>query len=151
MPSAGDPWELERFVQAQAVGYDQALVELRAGCKRTHWIWYVLPQLAGLGHSAMARRYAISGLAEAHAYLAHPLLGARLRECVAAMNAHPDLSAQAILGTVDALKFRSCLSLFLLVAPGGEPFQRALARFFDGAPDPATLALTAPPATPGSP
>lgn len=151
MRSTGDPWELERFVQAQAVGYDQAMVELRAGCKRTHWIWYVLPQLVGLGHSAMARRYAISGLDEARAYLAHPLLGTRLCESVAAINAHPDLSAQAILGSIDALKFRSCLSLFLLAAPGGEPFQTALAQFFGGTPDPATLALTARPATPGSP
>ncbi len=136
-----DPYDLARFVAAQSSNYADALAELRAGCKRTHWSWYVLPQLAGLGASAMSVRYAISGLAEARAYLAHPLLGARLRECVAAMNGHDGLAAAAILGEVDALKFHSCITLFAQVAEPGSPFHEALARYFAGVPDAATLAL----------
>lgn len=148
MPSAQDPWDLERFVQAQQRHYADALGELRAGRKRTHWIWYVLPQLAGLGRSDLSRRYAISGLNEARAYLAHPLLGPRLHECVAALNRHPGQSATDILGSIDALKLHSCLSLFLQAAPGGEPFQSAIDRFFGGTLDAATLRLLAvPPAT----
>ena len=136
-----DPYDLARFVAAQSSNYADALAELRAGCKRTHWSWYVLPQLAGLGASAMSVRYAISGLAEARAYLAHPLLGARLRECVAAMNGPDGLAAAAILGEVDALKCHSCITLFAQVAEPGSPFHEALARYFAGVPDAATLAL----------
>ena len=143
-----DPWDLERFVQAQQRHYADALAELRAGRKRTHWSWYVLPQLAGLGRSDLSRRYAISGLNEARAYLAHPLLGPRLHECVAALNRHPGQSATDILGPIDALKLHSCLSLFLQAAPDGEPFQSAIDRFFGGTLDAATLRLLAvPPAT----
>ena len=148
MPGVQDRWDLVRFVQAQQPSYADALAELRAGHKRTHWSWYVLPQLAGLGHSAMSQRYALSGLDEARAYLAHPLLGARLRECVAALNAHAGRRADDMLGPVDALKLHSCLTLFLQAAPGSAPFQDALETFVGGAPDTATLRLlAAPPAS----
>jgi uncharacterized protein (DUF1810 family) len=136
-----DPHDLARFVAAQSANYADALAELRAGRKRTHWSWYVLPQLAGLGASPMSVRYAISGLAEARAYLAHPLLGARLRECVVAMNGHEGLTAAAVLGEVDARKFHSCITLFARVAEPGSPFHAALDRYFAGVPDAATLSL----------
>ncbi len=135
------PYDLERFVLAQRTNYDDALRELRAGDKRTHWSWYVFPQLRGLGSSAMAARYAIASLAEASAYLAHPVLGPRLRECVAAMNMHHSLTAEQVLGTVDAMKFRSCLTLFAQAAGPDSVFHAALDRFFEGAPDARTLAL----------
>jgi uncharacterized protein (DUF1810 family) len=136
-----DPFDLQRFVDAQEVSYLDALAELRAGKKRSHWSWYVLPQFAGLGSSAMSVRYAIRSLAEARAYLAHPVLGARLRECVAALNAHSGLSASQMLGEVDAQKLHSCLTLFAR-AGGAEPlFAAALDRFFSGRTDAATLAL----------
>ncbi len=137
-----DPFDLQRFVDAQAGDYAQALAELRAGHKRSHWIWYVLPQIAGLGRSALSQRYGIGSLAEARAYLAHPLLGARLRECVAALNTHRgQRSAVQVLGGIDATKCRSCLTLFDAAAGGTEPlFTDALDAFFDGERDPATLA-----------
>lgn len=135
-----DSHGLDRFVAAQAATYADALAELRAGRKRTHWSWYVLPQLAGLGSSAMSVRYAIAGLDEARAYLAHSLLGARLRACVAAMNRHEGTAAAAILGEVDARKFHSCITLFAQVAEPGSCFHEALARHFAGVPDAATLA-----------
>jgi uncharacterized protein (DUF1810 family) len=138
-----DPHDLDRFVQAQAASYAQALAELRAGRKRSHWSWFILPQVDGLGSSAMATRYAIRSLAEAKAYLGHPLLGARLRECVAAMNAHSGTSARDILGDVDATKFRSCLTLFAQACPSEPLFAEALDRFFAGEPDQATLAILA--------
>lgn len=137
-----DPFDLQRFVDAQAGDYAQALAELRAGHKRSHWIWYVLPQLRGLGTSAMSQRYGIGSRAEAHAYLAHPLLGARLRECVAALMAHRGRrGAVEILGSIDALKCRSCLTLFDAAADHGEPlFAQALDAFYGGERDQATLA-----------
>lgn len=138
-----DAYDLNRFVAAQAAQYAAALAELRAGRKRTHWIWYVLPQIQGLGSSAMSVRYAISGLPEAGAYLDHPTLGTRLRECVAAMNAHTGSTAVAILGDIDAKKFHSCVTLFARVAEAGSPFHEALAKYFAGAGDPATLAILA--------
>jgi uncharacterized protein (DUF1810 family) len=138
-----DPYDLQRFVAAQEGSYPQALAELRAGRKRTHWIWYVLPQIEGLGSSSMSRRYAIGSLAEARAYLEHPILGPRLRECVAAVNAHDGLSAVEIFGSVDAAKFRSCCTLFAEVAGAEEVFAEALNKFFAGKPDPATLAILA--------
>ena len=143
MPSADDPFDLDRFVQAQAAKYDEALAELRAGQKRTHWSWYVFPQIRGLGSSAMSVRYAISGLAEAQEYLAHPVLGPRLRECVAAMNSHSGRSAYAILGEVDAHKFHSCVTLFARVVEPDSPFHLALAKYFSGSHDSATLAILA--------
>lgn len=136
-----DPYDLARFVAAQSINYADALAELRAGRKRTHWSWYVLPQLAGLGASAMSVRYALAGLAEARAYLAHPLLGARLRACVAAMNGHEGITAATILGEVDARKFHSCITLFAQVAEPGSPFHEALDRYFAGVSDVATLSL----------
>lgn len=139
MASQDDPFDLARFVHAQQAAYAQALAELRAGRKRSHWIWYVLPQLRGLGMSAMAERYGLGGLAEARAYLAHPVLGPRLHECVAAMLSHPTLSAADILGEVDALKFRSCLTLFARADDPGSVFEKALARFYAGRPCTPTL------------
>ncbi|WP_225765651.1 DUF1810 domain-containing protein [Stenotrophomonas sp. Marseille-Q4652] len=132
---------LKRFVQAQADSYPQALAELRQGRKRTHWIWYVLPQLRGPGRSPMADHYGIAGRTEALAYLAHPLLGPRLRECVEAVLQHAGKDAVAIVGSVDALKFRSCLTLFAAVAPQEPVFARALEVFYAGAADEATLRL----------
>lgn len=141
--NAADPFELERFVRAQADDHATALAELRAGRKRSHWIWYVLPQLRGLGFSAMSQRYGLGGADEARAYLAHPLLGPRLLECIAALDAHAGTPPQAMLGEVDALKLRSCLTLFAHVAPPGSPFEVALQRHFGGQRDAATLRLLA--------
>lgn len=136
---ASDPFLLERFVQAQAHSYAAALSELKAGRKQSHWIWYVLPQRKGLGHSEMSQRYGISGLAEAKAYLAHPVLGGRLVECVEAILQHRGQSAQAILGVVDAQKFHSCLTLFALVSPHPSCVDEALQQFFGGERDAGTL------------
>lgn len=133
---------LDRFLQAQEGHYPQALAELTAGRKASHWIWFVLPQLRGLGRSSMAHAYGITGRAEAGAYLAHPVLGTRLRECVRAMLAHEGLSAARILGDVDAMKFRSCATLFDAVAGApGNLFAQALQRFYGGERDEATLRL----------
>lgn len=140
-PHPDDPYDLQRFVRAQADNYAQALAELRAGRKHTHWSWYVLPQLRGLGHSTMSVRYAIGSEDEARAYLDHPLLGARLRDCVAAMNAHAGSNAAVVLGEVDALKFHACLTLFARVAEPGAPFQAALEKYYGGKGQDATLAL----------
>lgn len=130
---------LDRFVAAQATSYAQALAELRAGAKRSHWMWYIFPQIAGLGHSDMARRYAIRHLAEARAYLAHPLLGARYAESAAALLAHRGSDAAAIMGGIDAIKLRSSLTLFDCAgAPAA--VRETLDAFFDS-PDPATLRL----------
>ena len=141
---ADDPFDLERFVAAQAAVYDTALAELRRGRKTTHWIWFVLPQLRGLGRSERARHYGLSGLAEARTYLAHPLIGPRLHECVAALLALPDTSAVAVLGEVDAVKLQSCLTLFAAATgvPGSD-FEAALVRYFDGRRDAGTLAVLA--------
>jgi uncharacterized protein (DUF1810 family) len=131
--------DLERFVDAQRSVYATALAELRAGRKRSHWMWFVFPQIAGLGHSAMAQKYAIASADEAAAYLAHPLLGARLRECAAAVLLHPDEQVADIFGHPDDLKFHSSMTLFADVAPDEAQFQDCLDRFFDGRPDEATL------------
>jgi uncharacterized protein (DUF1810 family) len=132
---------LERFLVAQERDYVQALAELRDGAKRTHWIWYVLPQCAGLGMSDMSRRYAIQDLDEARAYLAHPVLGARLVECMDAALTHGTRSAREIMGSPDDLKLRSCATLFAMVAEPGSVFERVLARFFGGAGDARTVEL----------
>lgn len=132
---------LERFVQAQHPAYARALAELRAGRKTSHWMWYVLPQLRGLGRSAMAWEYGLDGRDEAAAYAAHPLLGPRLVACVQALLLHADRSAAQMLGEVDALKLRSCLTLFAAVAPHQACFAQALQRFYGGKPDPETLRL----------
>lgn len=136
-----DPHDLERFVDAQSADYAHALAELRAGRKQNHWMWYVLPQMRGLGTSPMSRQYGIASLDEARAYLAHPVLGPRLRECVAVMNALPGNDPRAVLGPTDALKFRSCLTLFATVAPEEHAFETALDKYFAGRPDPRTLEL----------
>lgn len=129
--------DLERFVTAQAGVYPAALAELRAGQKRSHWMWFVFPQIAGLGRSVMAAAYAIASVEEARAYLAHPVLGPRYLECVEALSAHRGSWAEAIMGTVDAMKLRSSLTLFA-AAGGGASVEAALDAFFDG-PDGATL------------
>ncbi len=133
-----DPFELERFCAAQRDTYANALAELRAGRKRSHWMWFIFPQLMGLGYSAMSQRYAIESIAEARAYLAHPVLGDRLRSCVATLDALPQESAEQVFGAVDAAKFRSCLTLF--VAAGAD-FEDSLARWFGGQADQRTLEL----------
>ncbi|MBK8357996.1 MAG: DUF1810 domain-containing protein [Comamonadaceae bacterium] len=138
-PERSSPSSLDRFVRAQERDYAQALAELKAGRKRTHWIWYILPQLLELGRSPMAREYGITGRAEAAAYLAHPILGPRLLACVHAILGHADATAVEILGAVDAMKFRSCLTLFHAVAPGEACFANALQVFYDGKPDAETL------------
>lgn len=135
-----DPFDLQRFVEAQKRNYHDALAELRAGRKTSHWMWYVFPQIAGLGSSAMAQTYAIGSLAEAKAYLAHPLLGARLRDCVAAVNAVRGRTAHEIFGSPDDFKFRSSLTLFAAAAPDEPLFRQALAAYFAGEADPRTLA-----------
>ena len=133
-----DPFELQRFVAAQAPLFDAACDELRAGRKASHWMWFVFPQLRGLGHSAMAARYGIGSLAEARAYLAHPLLGPRLRQCTQLVLDVEGRSLQAILGHPDDLKFCSCMTLFAHVAGSGSVFEDALRRICNGMADAAT-------------
>ena len=137
-------FDLDRFVAAQAPIYALALAELRRGSKRSHWMWYVFPQIAGLGASAAARHYAIGSAGEAWAYLAHPLLGPRLVECTEAMLAHRGRTAEAILGPIDAIKLRSSMTLFEAVAEDKAPFAAALDAFYGGQRDPATLRLLGP-------
>jgi uncharacterized protein (DUF1810 family) len=133
-----DRFGLERFVDAQQGIYEQALAELRAGRKRSHWMWFVFPQIAGLGRSPTAQRYAISGLDEARAYLAHPLLGPRLRECCRMLLELPDPDAADVLGGIDALKLRSSMTLFARADPGEPLFANVLERWYGGRPDEAT-------------
>jgi len=132
--------DLSRFHDAQRDVWPQALAELRAGAKSTHWMWFIFPQLRGLGRSATARRFGLADLAEARAYLADPVLGARLHQAAQAMLDHPDRSAQAILGPVDAIKLRSCATLFE-AAGGGPVFADLLRVFYDGRRCDLTLAL----------
>lgn len=135
-----EPYDLDRFVAAQDGVHEQALAELRAGEKRSHWMWFIFPQVAGLGSSPMARRYAVGSLGEARAYLGHPLLGARLRACTDAVNAVTGRSARSIFGTPDDMKFHSSMTLFARAAPEARLFSEALARYFGGEPDALTLA-----------
>jgi len=132
-----DTYHLERFVAAQDQGgvYDSAVSELRAGHKTGHWMWFVFPQIAGLGESAMSRRYAIGSLDEARAYLDHPVLGARLAECARILSERDDLSAVEIFGSVDAQKLRSSMTLFARAAPADPVFQMVLDRYFAGSAD----------------
>ncbi|MFF1879972.1 DUF1810 domain-containing protein [Pseudarthrobacter sp. NPDC058196] len=140
-----EPVDLERFVAAQDSGgtYGHALGELQLGNKTGHWMWFIFPQVAGLGQSATSRTYAISSLAEARAYLDHPVLGPRLLECALALTTHAGRSAADILGGIDAQKLRSSMTLFLRAAPGETVFKTVLAQYFDGEPDPATDELLA--------
>ena len=133
-------FDLQRFVEAQDAGgtYDRALAELRAGAKRGHWMWFVFPQIAGLGFSDMSRRYAISGLAEARAYLAHPVLGPRLRECARALLDLPGADPAAVLGGIDAQKLQSSMTLFARADPDDEVFRAVLATYFAGREDEGT-------------
>lgn len=138
--------ELERFVAAQDGDYARALAELRDGRKRSHWMWYVFPQLRGLGRSETARHYGIDGREEAVAYLRHPVLGPRLVECAEALLAIEGRSAREILGTPDDLKLRSCATLFAEISPPGSAFHRLLDRYYGGEPDSLTLKLLEEPA-----
>jgi len=136
-----DSYRLDRFLEAQAADYDTALAEIRSGRKRSHWMWYVFPQIAGLGVSETSQYFAIRNLAEAKAYLAHPILGPRLIECADALLALDGRSAREIFGSPDDLKLRSSATLFAHVSPARSAFQRVLEKYFDGASDERTLRL----------
>lgn len=139
--ATGDPFDLDRFVRAQQGDYDRALAEIKQGQKRSHWMWYIFPQIDGLGSSPTAKRYAIRSAAEADAYLQHPVLGSRLAECAEAALRVPGKSARDVFGSPDDLKLRSSATLFAAVSPEGSVFHRLLERYFEGEPDPKTLRL----------
>ncbi|GLS28688.1 Uncharacterized protein, DUF1810 family [Mesorhizobium albiziae] len=141
---ADDPYDLNRFVAAQASVIETVLGELRRGQKASHWMWFVFPQIAGLGSSAMAQKYAIGSIGEARAYLIHPVLGERLRTCVEHVLEVRERSAHQIFGSPDDMKFQSCLTLFA-EASGEEVFLRALDKYYDGEPDPGTVRILAGP------
>lgn len=136
-----NPYDLNRFVQAQAGVYEQALAEIRSGRKRSHWMWFVFPQCEGLGSSPASRRYAIKGIAEARAYLGHPVLGPRLTACAEALLAVPGRSALDVFGSPDDMKLRSCATLFAHVSPQDSVFDQLLIRFFQGRGDSKTLQM----------
>ena len=140
-PSACDPHDLERFVRAQSRDYAVALAEIRNGRKRSHWMWYIFPQFEGLGSSAMSSQYAIKSVAEAEAYLRHPLLGHRLLECAEAVLSIEGRSASEIFGSPDDVKLKSCATLFALVSPADSVFHRLLDRYFERQQDRRTLQL----------
>ena len=135
-----DPFNLQRFVQAQDPVYPEVVKELQNGRKETHWMWFVFPQIQGLGKSGMAIHYSISSRAEAEAYLEHPVLGSRLAECTQLVNAVENRTIEQIFGSIDAMKFRSSMTLFSLVAPKSAPFREALEKYFAGQADPLTAA-----------
>lgn len=137
--NGSDPYQLSRFVEAQNDSYATALEELRSGEKRSHWMWYIFPQVAGLGSSVMARRYALESVAEAEAYLGHPVLGARLIECAGALLQVRDRTAEKIMGYPDVLKLQSSMTLFSEVAGPDSPFKRVLEKYYNGAKDARTL------------
>ena len=143
MERQDDPFDLNRFVGAQSGTYDLALAELRNGRKDGHWIWFIFPQVAGLGMSSMSQAYAVTGIDEARAYLAHPLLGPRLRACFDALLAVDGRTADAILGAVDAVKVRSSATLFARADPSDPRFQAVLDRYYGGAADARTDDLLA--------
>src|SRR5579864_8675642 len=138
--TTGDPYDLQRFVAAQDAGgtYDRAAAELRAGRKTSHWMWFIFPQIAGLGYSPTARAYAITSLAEARAYLAHPVLGARLTECAKVLAGLSGRTAEQVFGDVDAMKLCSSMTLFLRADPGEPVFRQVLEQYFGGVTDSAT-------------
>ncbi len=140
-PDTNDPNQLNRFVRAQQDDYEQALSEIRAGDKRSHWMWYIFPQIDGLGSSSTARHYAIKSLDEAKAYLDHPILGPRLLECAEAVVRVEDRSAADIFGFPDDLKLRSCATLFACVSPPGSVFERLLEKYYGRERDGKTLRL----------
>jgi uncharacterized protein (DUF1810 family) len=135
---SADPFNLQRFVDAQNPVYDQVCDELRNGQKTGHWMWFIFPQLRGLGHSSMAEQFGISSRQEAEAYPKHPLLGPRLEECTQLVSSVNGRSIQQILGTIDAMKFRSSMTLFATAAGDKAPYQAALQKYFAGEPDPLT-------------
>ena len=135
----GDPFELNRFVEAQEDIYASALAQIRAGQKRSHWMWYIFPQIEGLGFSSTSRRYAIRGIAEATSYLAHPIVGPRLLECSKAALNVERRSAHEVFGSPDDLKLQSCATLFAQVSPPASVFEQLIDRFFEGQPDQNTL------------
>jgi uncharacterized protein (DUF1810 family) len=134
------PFDLERFVDAQALVYDEVRRELKVGRKQSHWMWFIFPQIAGLGQSPMSIRFAIASLDEAKAYLAHSVLGARLRECARLTLDVEGRTAREIFGSIDEMKFRSSMTLFARAAPDDDVFQRCIDKYFSAAPDPATSA-----------
>ena len=148
--AGSDPYDLDRFVRAQAPDYDRARSELRGGKKRSHWMWYIFPQIEGLGASPMSKRYSIKSIAEARAYLDHSLLGPRLHECAAVVRDIDGRSAHEIFGSPDDLKLRSCATLFARVSDSAV-FEQLLQKYFDGQPDDETLRLldAMPPDGPG--
>lgn len=135
-----DPFDLKRFEVAQDAVYDRVIAELARGAKASHWMWFIFPQIAGLGHSPTARRYAITGRPEAVAYAAHPVLGNRLRECTTLVNAVDGRTAHQIFGSPDDMKFRSSMTLFAACADDAQVFRDALEKYFGGAGDPMTIA-----------
>jgi uncharacterized protein (DUF1810 family) len=141
MADAADPYDLNRFVQAQERCYEQALSEVKNGRKRSHWMWYIFPQFYGLGFSPTSRQYSIKSIAEAEAYLRHPVLGPKLMECAEAALGVEGRSAHDIFGSPDDWKPRSCATLFAFVLPAGSVFHRLLETYFHGEPDPKTLRL----------
>ncbi|HEX6976426.1 MAG TPA: DUF1810 domain-containing protein [Vicinamibacterales bacterium] len=141
MNSVADPHDLARFVTAQRGSYEHALTEIQSGRKRSHWMWYVFPQFEGLGFSAMSKQYAIKSLAEAEAYLQHPVLGPRLLEIARTALAVKGRNALEVFGSPDDLKLRSSATLFAAISPAGSVFHQVLDRYFDGEPDERTLAL----------
>ncbi|MGH8094785.1 MAG: DUF1810 domain-containing protein [Chthoniobacterales bacterium] len=138
---ADDPHDLERFVRAQECDYERALAEIRTGRKRSHWMWYIFPQIKGLGSSAMSQRYAIKSLAEARAYLDHTLLGPRLNACLEVLLNLEDRSAEEVFGSPDDRKLRSCVTLFAAVSPPDSMFHQLLDKYFNGERDAVTLRL----------
>ena len=138
-----DRYNLQRFIQAQEPVYQRATAELREGRKRTHWMWFIFPQIRGLGHSEVAQRFSIASLPEAEAYFEHPILGSRLKECTELVNAIEGRSIEHIFGYPDHLKFRSCMTLFAQAAPGEKIFNEALDKYFAGSPDEFTVSRLA--------
>jgi uncharacterized protein (DUF1810 family) len=136
--SVGDPHDLARFVAAQEGVYESALAQLRAGRKTGHWMWFVFPQIAGLGMSAMSQRYAIASAAEARAYLEHPVLGARIAECARVLTELPGRDPEAVFGGVDAIKLRSSMTLFARASEDDSIYYAVLDQYFGGEPDPQT-------------
>jgi len=136
-----DPYNLSRFVRAQEDDYERALAEIKSGQKRTHWMWYIFPQIDGLGFSSTAKHYAIKSVEEAKAYLDHAVLGPRLRECADAALKVEGRSATEIFGSPDDLKLRSCATLFAFVSSPGSVFERALVKYYEGGRDEKTLRL----------
>lgn len=141
IPELGDLFNLDRFVEAQNPVYERVCAELRQGRKTGHWMWFVFPQIAGLGQSEMTRRFAISSLDEARAYLAHPLLGPRLIECTRLVSAISGRTIREILGSPDDVKFRSCMTLFFLAAADKAAFNEPLLKYYGGKQDPLTLEI----------